>query len=146
MVEHTEEGAFGVVLNRPAETTVGEAVPDLAELTGAEEPVRIGGPVSTDSVVMLGEFEDPDASPKQIVGSLGLVDPGERRTCARPGSMPATPAGARASSSQSSSAMPGWSRTRSRATRSVTRTSGSSRCSGGAANTRCWPRCPTTPR
>jgi putative transcriptional regulator len=77
MVEHTEEGAFGVVLNRPAETTVGEAVPDLADLTDAEEPVRIGGPVGTDSVVMLGEFEDPEASPKQIVGSLGLVDPGE---------------------------------------------------------------------
>ena len=27
VVEHTDEGAFGLVLNRPSETTVGEAVP-----------------------------------------------------------------------------------------------------------------------
>lgn len=75
MVEHTEEGALGVVLNRASETTVGEAVPALAELAGAEEPVRIGGPVETESVVILGEFEDPDSSPKLVVGDLGVVDP-----------------------------------------------------------------------
>ena len=27
MVEHSEQGAFGLVLNRPSETTVGEASP-----------------------------------------------------------------------------------------------------------------------
>jgi len=75
MVEHTDEGAFGIVLNRASESTVGEAVPALAELTGADEPVRIGGPVATDSVVVLGEFEDPDASPKIVVEELGVVDP-----------------------------------------------------------------------
>ena len=32
IAEHTEEGAMGLVLNRPAETTVAEAVPDLAWL------------------------------------------------------------------------------------------------------------------
>ena len=75
MVEHTEEGAFGLVLNRIAETTVGEAVPELGALAGKEEAVRIGGPVGTDAVVVLGEFEDPAESPKQIAGPLGLVDP-----------------------------------------------------------------------
>jgi putative transcriptional regulator len=75
MVEHTEDGAFGVVLNRSSESTVGEAVPALAGLAGDEEPVRIGGPVATDSVVVLGEFEDPEASPKIVVGDLGVVDP-----------------------------------------------------------------------
>ena len=77
MIEHTEEGAFGVVLNRQSETTVGEAVPALAGLAGAEEPIRIGGPVGADSVVILGEFDDPDASPKLVVGDLGVVDPEE---------------------------------------------------------------------
>lgn len=75
MIEHTEEGAFGVVLNRESETTVGEAVPGLAEIAGAEDPVRIGGPVGPDSVVVLGEFEDPEDSPKIVVGGLGIVDP-----------------------------------------------------------------------
>ena len=77
MVEHTEEGAFGVVLNRASESTVGEAVPALADLAGADEPVQIGGPVATDSVVVLGEFDDPEASPKVVVGDLGVVDPEE---------------------------------------------------------------------
>lgn len=83
MVEHTEEGAFGVVLNRASETTVGEAVPALADLAGAEEPVRIGGPVGTESVVILGEFEDPDTSPKLVVGDLGVVDPDDEAALSR---------------------------------------------------------------
>jgi putative transcriptional regulator len=32
IVEHSEEGAFGLVLNRPSETLVGEAVPEIEEL------------------------------------------------------------------------------------------------------------------
>ena len=75
MVEHGEEGAFGVVLNRLSETTVAEAVPALAELAGPEELVRIGGPVGPESVVVLGEFEDPVESPKLVFGDLGVVDP-----------------------------------------------------------------------
>ena len=35
IAEHTEEGAMGLVLNRPAAATVDEAVPDLAWLAGA---------------------------------------------------------------------------------------------------------------
>lgn len=75
MVEHTEQGAFGIVLNRPSEATVGEAVPDLSELAGAEEALRIGGPVGTESVVVLGEFQDPERSPQIVVDGLGIVDP-----------------------------------------------------------------------
>jgi putative transcriptional regulator len=74
MVEHTEEGAFGLVLNRASETTVAEAVPGLAALAGPEELVHIGGPVQADGVVALGEFSDPELSPKLVVGDVGLVD------------------------------------------------------------------------
>jgi putative transcriptional regulator len=74
VVEHAEEGAFGLVLNRPSETTVGEAVPVLADVAGADEPVHIGGPVQPDGVVALGEFPDPELSPKLVVGDVGLVD------------------------------------------------------------------------
>lgn len=75
VVEHGEEGAFGVVLNRRSEVTVGEAVPSLAGITDPEEPVFVGGPVGSDSVVVLGEFADPDDSAKPVVGSVGVVDP-----------------------------------------------------------------------
>jgi putative transcriptional regulator len=72
VLEHNEEGAMGVILNRVSETTVSEAVPDLAELAGGDELVRMGGPVSPQAVVALGEFEQPSAP---VVGSVALIDP-----------------------------------------------------------------------
>ncbi len=42
---HSEEGAMGVVLNRPSETAVTEAAPELDELVDDdEEPVFAAGP------------------------------------------------------------------------------------------------------
>ena len=75
VVSHSEEGAMGVVLNRVSETTVAEAVPALAGLIRDDELVRIGGPVSPESVVALGEFEDLDEAATGVVGALGLLDP-----------------------------------------------------------------------
>jgi putative transcriptional regulator len=75
VLEHTEDGAMGVVLNRPSRTTVAEAVSALAELADDKEVVRVGGPVSPESVVALGDFEDPDEAGTGVVGSLGLLDP-----------------------------------------------------------------------
>jgi putative transcriptional regulator len=75
VIEHTDEGAMGVILNRVSETTVADAVPALADLAGEEDLVHLGGPVSPQSVVALGEFEDPDEAGKPLVGHLGLLDP-----------------------------------------------------------------------
>jgi putative transcriptional regulator len=75
VIEHTEEGAMGVVLNRMSETPVAEAVPQLAELAGAEELVRVGGPVAPQSVVGLGEFEDASEAGMRVVGGVGTLDP-----------------------------------------------------------------------
>ena len=75
VLEHNEEGAMGVVLNRPSETTVGEAVSALADLADDDEFVRVGGPVSPEAVVALGDFEDPGEAGSSVVGSLGLLDP-----------------------------------------------------------------------
>jgi putative transcriptional regulator len=75
VIEHTEEGAMGVVLNRTSEELVGEAVPALAELADAEELVRVGGPVSPDAVVALGEFGDPTEAGAAVIGGVGTLDP-----------------------------------------------------------------------
>jgi putative transcriptional regulator len=37
VIEHTDDGALGLVLNRPSETTVGEAVSQLEELVDVGE-------------------------------------------------------------------------------------------------------------
>jgi putative transcriptional regulator len=75
VIEHSDEGAMGVVLGRASETPVAEAVPMLADLAAEGELVHLGGPVSPDSVVALGDFEDPSEAGTSVIGSLGLLDP-----------------------------------------------------------------------
>ncbi|MEA2247339.1 MAG: putative transcriptional regulator [Solirubrobacteraceae bacterium] len=74
MAEHTEEGAMGLVLNRPAEATAREAVPDLRWLVDSDDAgVWMGGPVAASSVIVLAEFEEPDRAALLIDGDLGFV-------------------------------------------------------------------------
>jgi putative transcriptional regulator len=75
VLDHTPDGAMGVVLNRESETSVAEALPALADLPGADGPVRLGGPVSPESVVALGDFADPAEAGTHVVGPLGTLDP-----------------------------------------------------------------------
>jgi putative transcriptional regulator len=73
IAEHTEDGAMGLVLNRPAETLVDEAVPDLAWLTEDDERVWVGGPVAETAVIVLAEWEDPTRAGAIVEGDLGFV-------------------------------------------------------------------------
>jgi putative transcriptional regulator len=74
VVEHSQAGAFGLVLNRPSETSVGEASPELAELVGDDHVIHVGGPVQPNAVTAVGEHLDPGAATKLIVGSVGMAD------------------------------------------------------------------------
>jgi putative transcriptional regulator len=75
VIEHTPEGAMGVVLNRRSDTPVAEAIPALADLVEAGELVRVGGPVAPQAVVALGDFEDASEAGTRVVGGLGTLDP-----------------------------------------------------------------------
>jgi putative transcriptional regulator len=75
IVEHTEQGAFGVILNRRADADVTELVPDLVPLVERGAPLWVGGPVSPDAIVVLGEFEEAANSAGAVTGSIGVVDP-----------------------------------------------------------------------
>jgi putative transcriptional regulator len=74
LIEHSDEGAFGLILNRPSETMVGEASPELAELIGDEHLLFVGGPVQPNAVTAIGEFPDPSAASRLLVGNVGMVD------------------------------------------------------------------------
>ena len=73
VTEHDDDGALGLVLNRPAETKVTEAVPGLAPLVPDDAPVFVGGPVDQHSVLVVAEFEDPDESASTIFEDVGFV-------------------------------------------------------------------------
>jgi putative transcriptional regulator len=72
---HSEDGAIGVVLNRPSQVTVGEAVPQLESAMDEEEPVYFGGPVQPGAIVVLGEFLDPTPAGLLVLGRIGFPAP-----------------------------------------------------------------------
>lgn len=74
--EHGDEGAMGVVLNRPSPVAVADAVPPLAGLVDEEQLVHVGGPVQPQSIVVLADFLDPAEAVSLVLGSIGFL-PGE---------------------------------------------------------------------
>lgn len=77
--EHGEEGAMGVVLNRPSAVSVADAVEPLATLPGLDDgrdSVFVGGPVQPQAIVVLGEFEEPERAGSLVFGTIGFL-PGE---------------------------------------------------------------------
>lgn len=74
VIEHNEEGAFGLTLNRPSESTLGELVPELSDLIRADPVVYLGGPVSPNALTCIGEYLDETEPDRLIVGAVGMVD------------------------------------------------------------------------
>ena len=75
MTHHDEEGAVGLVLSRPSELRIVEAIPDLGDLPYADEVVYIGGPVQPEAVVVLIEVDEPLDEGDPIVGSVAYMPP-----------------------------------------------------------------------
>ena len=75
MIEHSEEGAMGIVLNRRTEAEVREVVPSLAAMADEDDVVHAGGPVEPDTVIAVGDFEDPSEAGARVTGSIGVLDP-----------------------------------------------------------------------
>jgi putative transcriptional regulator len=72
--EHTDdEGALGVVLNRPAPATVVDTIPALAPLVGPDDQLFVGGPVQPTDVVVLAEFVDPARAGLLVVENVGFL-------------------------------------------------------------------------
>jgi putative transcriptional regulator len=73
VVAHDEDGAVGIVLNRRSETDVSEAVPELADIAGAEGVVSVGGPVQGEAVIVLAEWDDAEEAGSIVFADVGLM-------------------------------------------------------------------------
>ena len=73
IVEHSEEGALGLVLNRPSETTVGEAVSELERLLDVDDPLYVGGPVQPSALIVLAEFDQPGEAALIAFEDVGVL-------------------------------------------------------------------------
>jgi putative transcriptional regulator len=76
VVEHNQDGALGLVLNRPSETTVVESVPQLEAMVGPDERLFIGGPVQPSAVIVLADFEDPGDAALIAFDAVGVLGAG----------------------------------------------------------------------
>jgi putative transcriptional regulator len=87
LVEHNDEGAAGVVLNRPSETPLTEGPLQAWEDVAADPPlVFVGGPVQPAAAVCLARAR-PDAEPdgfEPVVDRLGVIDIGREMAEIRP--------------------------------------------------------------
>ena len=77
VLQHDEETAEGVVLNRPLDASIDDVLPGWQE--GATEPARVfqGGPVQLDSAIgLVGVPGDSSPPPgvKRLFGAIALVD------------------------------------------------------------------------
>lgn len=77
VVEHTDEGSAGVVLNRPSETGLREGPLEEWETLAADPPmVFVGGPVAPGAAVCLAKSA-PESKPpgwQPVVDGLGVLD------------------------------------------------------------------------
>ncbi len=71
--EHNDEGALGVVLNRPADLEVQGVIPVLAGVVGPGERLFVGGPVQPEGAVILAELADPGLADVPVFGSIGFL-------------------------------------------------------------------------
>ncbi len=75
ITEHNDDGAMGIVLNRPSDTELREVSEDLADIAG-NGPVFVGGPVQPEAVVLLAEFSDPTSAAWIVAADVGLAAAG----------------------------------------------------------------------
>jgi putative transcriptional regulator len=77
LLDHNDEGALGIVVNRPLEVDVAAVLPLWQPYATAPGRLFQGGPVALDSalgiVAVPGDDEEP-VGVKRIIGSVGLVD------------------------------------------------------------------------
>ncbi|MCL6536975.1 MAG: YqgE/AlgH family protein [Acidothermus sp.] len=76
LLDHDEDGAFGVVLNRPSGLSAREALPRWADLVSEPGVVHVGGPVTPEAVVCLARVRAEAAAEgwTPLAGSLGAID------------------------------------------------------------------------
>ncbi len=74
MLEHNNEGAFGLVVNRKSQLTLGDIIPRFATTRGFASPVFVGGPVQQEYLFVLhSELPDQDKSDSSLEPVAGII-------------------------------------------------------------------------
>ena len=77
LLEHGEDGALGIVLNRPSDTALVTVLPEWHEHATAPGVVFSGGPVAPEAVIALARGGRDDTEGwMPVLGEVGTVDVG----------------------------------------------------------------------
>lgn len=77
LLDHDEDGALGVIVNRPLDSDVEDLLPGWSSWVNAPGCLFDGGPVAMDSALAVGVVPNVAARPigwRQMAGRVGLVD------------------------------------------------------------------------
>ena len=76
LLEHSGEGAFGLVLNRPTDLDVGDPLPNWELYTAQPCVVFVGGPVEQERAIALARADGahPAVGWQQVLGPVGTLD------------------------------------------------------------------------
>lgn len=76
MIDHTDEGAMGLVLNQPTKVGVGEVLPGWGAPATEPAVLHVGGPVEERSAWCLAQLAPGVTRPGfvQVLGNVGLLD------------------------------------------------------------------------
>lgn len=77
LLDVNDEGALGVVLNRPSPILVADVLEPWRDVVAEPEVLFRGGPVSTDGAIAVARLSDPADVPvgwREVWGHLGVVD------------------------------------------------------------------------
>ena len=76
MIQHSAEGAMGLVLNRPTDVTIADALPGWATVATEPRVLHVGGPVEGNSGWCLARARAPSdlSGFVPVLSDLGLVD------------------------------------------------------------------------
>ena len=73
IADHDEEGALGVILNRPLPVLVRDVAPPLSSLVDGDASLFQGGPVQPQAAVVLAEFERVEDAGLIAFDSIGFL-------------------------------------------------------------------------
>lgn len=71
-----DEGALGVVVNRPSDTAVGQVLPGWDALAAEPDLLFSGGPVQPDAAICLGQVQRAGVPDRPVTSSACAVLPG----------------------------------------------------------------------
>jgi putative transcriptional regulator len=70
LVEYSGDGALGVIVNRPTEVPLGEALPEVKELARRRDVIYLGGPVGRERMLVLLRTRNEPPEALRIFGRV----------------------------------------------------------------------------